>query len=52
MGVFGPLTFLALAAGATMLIRPSVRARRVRRELWLASFIAPPLLVIVGAGGD
>ncbi len=46
MGVFGPLTFLALAAGAVMLIRPS-SGEALRRGLWLTAFIAPPLLVIV-----
>ncbi|MBI1360723.1 MAG: phospholipid carrier-dependent glycosyltransferase [Alphaproteobacteria bacterium] len=46
MGVFGPLTFLVLAAGVAMLMRPS-SGETFRRELWFASFIAPPLLVIM-----
>jgi 4-amino-4-deoxy-L-arabinose transferase-like glycosyltransferase len=45
MAVFGPLCLLALAAGGVMLIRP--RDREIfARDLWLLSFIVPPLLVI------
>jgi hypothetical protein len=46
MGVFGPVSLLVLAAGAVMLVRPRER-ETFGRELWLLSFILPPLLVIV-----
>lgn len=45
MAVFGPLSLIVLAAGGVMLIRPREREVFVR-DLWLLSFILPPLLVI------
>ena len=45
MAVFGPLSFICLAAG--VFIRRSVGNKHAKsREIWLLCFIAPPLLVI------
>jgi 4-amino-4-deoxy-L-arabinose transferase-like glycosyltransferase len=46
MAVFGPISLIVLAAGCVLLVRR--RDREVfARDLWLLSFILPPLLVIV-----
>ncbi|MEP7210676.1 MAG: glycosyltransferase family 39 protein [Alphaproteobacteria bacterium] len=45
MGVFGPLCLIVLALGMALLIRPRER-ETFTRDLWLLSFIVPPLLVI------
>jgi 4-amino-4-deoxy-L-arabinose transferase-like glycosyltransferase len=45
MAVFGPMTFIALIAGAVS-IRSTASADIRSREVWLLCFIIPPLLVI------
>lgn len=45
MGVFGPVTFVALIAGAALLLRKDTPAERAPR-LWLLVFVALPLLII------
>jgi 4-amino-4-deoxy-L-arabinose transferase-like glycosyltransferase len=45
MGVFGPITFLVLIAGAALLIRKGAPAERTPR-IWLLVFVALPLLII------
>lgn len=47
MGVFGPISFLALLGGLwAFIIRPS--GERDRRDLWLLAFILPVIVIIAG----
>lgn len=48
MGVFGPISFLALLGGVfAFVIRPG-EAGRDRRDLWLLAFIVPVIIIIAG----
>ncbi|MEO0816370.1 MAG: glycosyltransferase family 39 protein [Pseudomonadota bacterium] len=48
MGVFGPISFLALLGGIwAFVIRPST-GERERRDLWLLAFIIPVIVIIAG----
>ncbi|MGB3625681.1 MAG: glycosyltransferase family 39 protein [Henriciella sp.] len=47
MGVFGPVSFLALLAGL-LFMRRSATGEPARRELWLTCFILPVLVIIFG----
>nr|WP_233355948.1 glycosyltransferase family 39 protein [Henriciella aquimarina] len=46
MGVFGPVSFLALMAGL-IFMRASVSGEPARRELWLICFTVPVLVIIL-----
>lgn len=47
MGVFGPISFLGLLAGL-IFMRKSVSGEAASKELWLACFIVPVLVIILG----
>lgn len=47
MGVFGPVSFIALVGGL-ILMRGRVEGEPARRELWLTCFIVPVLVIILG----
>lgn len=47
MGVFGPISFLALLAGV-FFMRGSIRGEAARREHWLMAFTLPVLVIILG----
>ena len=47
MGVFGPISFLGLVGGLVFM-RRSVSGEAAKREIWLACFIVPVLVIILG----
>ncbi|MEO0785095.1 MAG: glycosyltransferase family 39 protein [Pseudomonadota bacterium] len=48
MGVFGPISFLALLGGIWAFIARPASGERDRRDLWLLAFILPVIVIIAG----
>jgi 4-amino-4-deoxy-L-arabinose transferase-like glycosyltransferase len=48
MGVFGPISFLALLGGIWAFVARPASGERDRRDLWLLAFIVPVIVIIAG----